>query len=300
MKEMFQVAAQIKGLINNKSRIKKHFANYDKRILSIKDLGNILNDFIYEELSLSKKITRSKFEGFLVENEIAKKIEIELPKKTTTKYTFTDVSDYEIALSLNPNSYLSHYTAMFLHGLTDNVPKIIYTNTEQFKKSVDNSGPMQQVNIDRAFSRPMRKTNNIAQFDDLEVVLLNGKNVDRLEVITININGVELPITSIERTLIDIVTRPYYAGGVEEILNAYKEAQGRFSTGRLLATLKNFNYKYPYHQAIGFYLEKAGYDETILKRFDKLDKPYDFYLTYQMKDKSYSTRWKLYYPKYLV
>jgi len=293
------VARHVKGLENDKSLIQSYLKNYEKRILSIKDIGIILHNFIHEDLLLPKSITRSRFENFLLENEILRKIEIKLPKKIMTKYISEDVSDYEVALSISPNSYLCHYTALFLHGLTDNVPKTIYTNTEQFKKSIEDDSVMEQLNIDRAFSRPMRKTNNIAEFEDLEVVLLNGKNVGKLEVVNINFNGKNLPITSLERTLIDIVTRPNYAGGVEEILNAYKEAQGRFSISRLIATLKNFNYKYPYHQAIGFYLEKAGYDENALKRFDRLNKSYDFYLTYQMKDKSYSNRWKLYYPKYL-
>jgi predicted transcriptional regulator of viral defense system len=145
----------------------------------------------------------------------------------------------------------------------------------------------------------MRKTNNIAKLNDFDVVLLNGKNTRKLEVLNIAIDGVELPITSLERTLIDIVTRPDYAGGVQEIINAYKGAKGKVSTSRIIATLRKFDYMYPYHQAIGFYLERAGYDEKVLARFDKLDKKCDFYLTYQMKDKNYSNRWKVYYPAYL-
>lgn len=286
-------------LKQDKNYILSYLSSYKKNILSIKDIGNILNDLKYGELNLPLSISRTKFEAFLIENNILKKHEIKLYNKTMTKYIFGDVSNYEIALSISPKSYLSHYTAMFLHGLTDNVPKTIYTNTEQYKKSIEDPSPMEQLNIDRAFSRPMRTTNNIAKLKDFNVVLINGKNVERLEVIDIEINNKSLPITSLERTLIDIVTRPNYAGGVEEILNAYKEAKGKFSTSRLLATLKKFNYKYPYHQAIGFYLEKAGHEENILKRFDKLDKTYDFYLTYQMKEKSYSKRWKLYYPPYL-
>lgn len=286
-------------LEQNRDYILEYLSNYKKDILSIKDIGNILNDLKDKELKLPSSISRSKFENFLLENNILKKYEIELYNKTMTKYIFGDVSNYEIALSISPNSYLSHYTAMFLHGLTNNIPKTIYTNTEQYKKSIENHSPIEQLNIDRAFSRPMRTTKNIAKLKNFNVVLINGKNVERLEVIYMDINNKSLPVTSLERTLIDIVTRPNYAGGVEEILNAYKEAKGKFSTGRLLATLKKFNYKYPYHQAIGFYLEKAGYGENILKRFDKLDKIYDFYLTYQMKEKSYSKRWKLYYPPYL-
>ena len=106
-------------------------------------------------------------------------------------------------------------------------------------------------------------------------------------------------MTSLERTLIDITARPEYGGGVLEILNAYKEARGKVSVSRLLATLKKFEYAYPYHQAIGFLMEKAGYEESLLKRLEKLEQHHDFYLDYQIKERAYSNRWRLYYPKYL-
>ncbi|TAH60079.1 MAG: hypothetical protein EWM50_06920, partial [Gottschalkiaceae bacterium] len=265
---------------------------------SIKDVGNIFEE-VKLFINLPEVATRTNFVDFLLNEKILVEEKIDLPKKKMTKYIFGNVSKYELAISINPESYLSHYTALFLHGLTDNVPKNIYTNMEQFKKTINQISTLEQLNIDRAFSRPMRKTNNIAKLKDFNVILLNGKNVSKLEVIDMEVEGKKLPITSIERTLIDIVTRPEYAGGVLEILNAYKEAKGRVSTGRLIATLNNFSYSYPYHQAIGFYLEKAGYEEKVLSRFDKLDKNYDFYLTYQMKDKSFSKRWRMYYPSYL-
>lgn len=284
-------------LKKNKDILTKEFKAYGKRILSIVDLGLLLKKL--SEEYLMHKLTRKEFADILVSINFLEIEKITLPNRKMTKYIFGKVSKYELALSINKDSYLSHYTAVYLYGLIDNIPKTIYTNTEQYKKSPINDGELVQLNVDRAFSRPMRKTNNIAKLNDFDVVLLNGKNTRKLEVLNIAIDGVELPITSLERTLIDIVTRPDYAGGVQEIINAYKGAKGKVSTSRIIATLRKFDYMYPYHQAIGFYLERAGYDEKVLARFDKLDKKCDFYLTYQMKDKNYSNRWKIYYPAYL-
>ncbi|MCT4619083.1 MAG: hypothetical protein N4A62_06815 [Marinisporobacter sp.] len=284
-------------LKKNKDILTKEFKAYGKRILSIVDLGLLLKKL--SEEYLMHKLTRKEFADILVSINFLEIEKITLPNRKMTKYIFGKVSKYELALSINKDSYLSHYTAVYLYGLIDNIPKTIYTNTEQYKKSPINDGELVQLNVDRAFSRPMRKTNNIAKLNDFDVVLLNGKNTRKLEVLNIAIDGVELPITSLERTLIDIVTRPDYAGGVQEIINAYKGAKGKVSTSRIIATLRKFDYMYPYHQAIGFYLERAGYDEKVLARFDKLDKKCDFYLTYQMKDKNYSNRWKVYYPAYL-
>ena len=69
---------------------------------------------------------------------------------------------------------------------------------------------------------------------------------------------------------------------------------------RLAATLKKLNYIYPYHQAIGFYLEKAGYKKSLINLLQDFEIKYDFYLTYQIKDKEslkYSPKWRLYFPK---
>lgn len=66
---------------------------------------------------------------------------------------------------------------------------------------------------------------------------------------------------------------------------------------KMLAILKKMNYTYPYHQALGFYLEKAGYRESVLQLIKELGIEYNFYLTYQMADKVLNDRWKLYVPK---
>jgi hypothetical protein len=63
--------------------------------------------------------------------------------------------------------------------------------------------------------------------------------------------------------------------------------------------LKQIKYVYPYNQAIGFYMDRAGYDQTSLNRLKKLGVNYDFYLDYSMKKKEFSKEWRIYYPKNL-
>lgn len=281
--------------------INKEIADSGKDILSIVDIGNISNSLINlnEEFIMPYSLSRKQLAEFLCETNILTMHEIKKKDRVSRKYVFGDLNIYELALSLGNKSYLTHYTAVFLHSLTDNIPKVIYINSELSFKSPKSNQDIEQSNIDRAFSRPMRKTNNVSKFNDFELIVLNGKNTNNLEVIEMNVSGKILPITSIERTLIDIVVRPLYSGGINEVLNVYKNAEGKFSTGRLLSTLTKLDYAYPYHQSIGFYMEKAGYSESVLKRIEKIEKPNDFYLGYQMKDVSYSKRWKLYYPTYL-
>lgn len=284
-------------LKNAKKLIQEYFNNLEADVFTFDFLSNILAENKWQWL-LANNTSVSDFINFLLESEILKQeIKIKLPReKKTVRYIRHDWSwsVYNIALSIYPNSFLSHYSAMYFHELTDNVPKNIYVNKEQPVKPRGDSS-LKQENIDRAFKNSMRRTNQIAEFDNIKVYMLSGKNTGNFGVVTME--KMNLPITNLERTLIDIVTRPDYAGGIYEILEAYKKAKGRCSTNLLLSTLKKLDYIYPYHQIIGFYLEKAGYPEATLKRFDKLEKNYDFYLTYKIKEKDFSERWRLFYPK---
>jgi hypothetical protein len=97
--------------------------------------------------------------------------------------------------------------------------------------------------------------------------------------------------------LIDIAVRPTYAGGVYRVLEAYQRALGRITVSTLLATLRRLNYVYPYHQVIGFYLKRAGFEPRHFLRFKESGLHYDFYLTYSMRETEYDSEWRLFYPK---
>ncbi|MDA2292095.1 hypothetical protein PDN46_27955 [Bacillus cereus group sp. Bc191] len=294
----FQIMEQMKP------QIVKYFEDQYKRIFSVQDMYEILNSN-KEEWTLPAVTKGNDFIKFLTENNILQQIEIQTPQRKITKFKFDGASVYELAVSINKYSYLSHYTALFLHGLTNNIPKHVYTNTEQSPKYYFDKDDinLEQENIDWAFSRPMRTTKQIAKFEmdnkKYQVYLLNGKHQERLGVSFIEVYGIKMFMTNLERTLIDIVVRPNYSGGIEEVLHAYKVAKGTFSVNRLLATLNKMNYIYPYHQLIGFYLERAGYDDNVLKIVELSGIEHNLYLTYEIKDKSFSERWKVYYPSYL-
>ncbi len=289
----FQILQHVKPLIEKSLR--KHSA-LKGRAFSKKDIDLILNESKYL-WSLPNVTTTIEFINFLSEKNILTPVSINLNEKITNKYLFGDVHEYEVSLSLRNNSYLTHYTALFLNNLTENIPKNIYTNMEQTKKPIVR-GVLEQSNIDSAFERPMRKTNQIAQYDKYKIYLLNGKNVENLGVIDYKLEkNITVKVTNMERTLIDVTVRPDYAGGIEEVLNAYKAAKGMISVNKLTSYLKKMNYIYPYHQAIGFYLEKAGYEEKLFKLLEKTEIKYNFYLTYNMKEKTFNNRWKLFVPK---
>lgn len=105
-----------------------------------------------------------------------------------------------------------------------------------------------------------------------------------------------LRVTGLERTLIDIVVRPVYSGGPEQIIRAYAAARSRTSIPTLIGMLTELDYIYPYHQAIGFCLERAGHDEAALAPLRQLPMEHDFYLAHRMGATVYIPQWRLHVP----
>lgn len=216
----------------------------------------------------------------------------------TVVYTWRSTDEMTILPGLMNNSYYAFYTSLFLHQLTLQIPKTYYLNFERSKQSVVNKTQqpvLTQENIDAAFSKPQRKSARQYFYKDKKIIVTNGRFTNELGVIAINNSEQSYRFTDLERTLIDITIRPSYSGGVTEVLKAYELAREKVDIQKLKSYLTEMNFIYPYHQVIGFYLEKAGYSTEIQKLFYG-DKKYKFYLTYSIKNPMHSTKWNLVYP----
>lgn len=280
-----------------RSDIVKALEETGQRVFRPSDLASLLSAH-RGFWRLAQSTTTQKFIEFLVDRTELRVLTLKQVdgRGTLVRYGRGAPTPFEIALSVRPDSYLSHGSAVYIHGLTEQVPRTIYVNREQSAKP-RGSAPNQE-SIDRAFSNKQRQSNYSFSYSEWRVVILSGKNTGNLEVIDAkDPQGGQIRLTNTERTLIDIAVRPIYAGGVFEVLNAYRAAKDRVSVNVLIATLKKLDYVYPYHQAIGFYMSRAGYDENRTARLKKLGSHWDFYLTHGIKDREYDPTWRLFYPK---
>ncbi len=257
-----------------------------------------LRDEHAREWHLARTTSKNDFIAFLKQHGLeSRKYRSAEYGREITRYAWGKPSSLELALAINRRGYLSHGTAAKLHGLTRRNAETVYLNIEQSPKPAQ-PGRMTQETIDLAFSRQQRTSNLIYDAGDASITIIAGKNTKQFGVQDMqSSSGVTLRVTSLERTLIDIVVRPAYASGALHLLPAYRAAQDRTSIENLMATLKKLDYAYPYHQAIGFLMSKAGYSDRACAALAALPIRHDFYLAHGMLDPRYDKRWRLYYPR---
>jgi predicted transcriptional regulator of viral defense system len=298
------VAGRSRSAIRGRQRrIFSFFDTHRHQVFQQADLGRILRDH-RDELDLPQTFNTNNLIALLTDTSDGgklRRIEIRSEREDlardhgVTRYVWGEATPYSVALSLRGGAYLTHASACYLHGITEQIPHTIYINKEQSPKPQGED--LTQASIDRAFSNQARVSNYTFRYQDYRIIILSGKNTGRLEVSSLEIRpGEWVDVTKLERTLIDITVRPVYAGGVSEVLNSYMVAKSRASISTLIATYRKLEYVYPYHQAIGFYMERAGFPESALERIRKLGSEYNFYLDYKMSKPKFDSTWRIYYP----
>ena len=250
---------------------------------------------------LAQSTSAADFIAFLRQHAKLRRIEFPFPQRAETLYVWGEVPLYAILMGLRKDAYFSHYTAMRLQGLTEQTPTTLYLTDERRLGSPRAPAQLTQLDIDQAFAQPPRESHNVVVHEERKVYLLNGAYTGHLGVVTERVNDdrgqdVEVRVTNLERTLIDITVRPSYAGGVYEVAKAFELAKDMVSVNKLVTTLRKLEFAYPYHQAIGYYLERARYKPSLLELVRRLPREHDFYLAHDMGATRYVSDWRLFVP----
>lgn len=288
---------RVAAISRAKQDIIRTFGTAQQRVFLKNEVAAVLRAKKHD-WKLPERFSLSKFIEYLVDKTPMREVVLESEAyDPIVRFAWGDVSPYELFLSIRRGAYLSHATAIHLHGLSDLIPTMIYVNSEQSPKP--QGGSLTQEALNRAFANRQRVSRFVYSDGTATATFINGKNTQNLGVTEIGDpeSGRVFPATDLERTLIDAAVRPVYAGGVSNVLDAYRGAKDTVSVNRLRAYLGKIGYLYPYHQSIGFFMERAGYPDRSLKRMRDLGMEHDFYLDYGLKKPDYDSGWRIFFPK---
>lgn len=238
-----------------------------------------------------------RFIAWMLENSQLDFVRIDFKDRPLARFRWRGATVFELVQSINDRGYFSHFTAIHLHGLTDQIPKTIYFNTEQPGRS--GGGTLNQAAIDRTFKGKCRTSSNAAVYQDRTICLLHGGNTENLGVESVPApeGRSSIQMTNLERTLIDATIRPAYSGGIYQVRSAFEAAKERLSSNKMASYLKSVGYTYPFHQAIGLYMERTGYRKSQLDLMRQFPMHFDFYLDYGLRDTEFDSGWRIHVPK---
>jgi len=280
-----------------RAEIRTHFEQIATAVFWPSDISNFAREHRREwgdaNLSAPQVLKFLLKEGLIVSAEFTSR-----KYHHIVRYLHGKPSPYELGVSLRRNSFLSHRTALMVHGFEPPTTTKIYVNQEQRPKPAPEGITQESINL--AFKNQQRQSNYIFKYGSSQFVLISGKDTGRAGVVhTKGPNGETITATDLERTIIDIVVRPAYAGGLKQVVAVYKEVAPRLDVDHMIKLFQKLDYAYPYHQSIGFLLERAGRTVRECKKFKDFGLKFDFYLDYDLKHPAYDRSWRLFYPALL-
>lgn len=281
-----------------KAQITDVLDGLDRDILKQIDVSKLLDQH-RETWNLPRGMTGPMFAKRLVGAKILREHIFPFPMRKEKRFAKVKIPMLEVLQSVKANSYFTHAFAMQAHQISQSEICDIYLNFEQ--PAHERNGLPEQKSIDIAFRSKPRNTQNIIEHESHKIVMLNGMftgllGVETRDVKLAHVEAATVRVTDLERTLIDIVVRPHYAGGIEDVLSAFALARGRIDIEKLAAYLTTLNYVYPYHQALGWYLSRTGFSDSQLASFRVRPRDRYFYLAHQMKDSILDEHWNIFVP----
>jgi len=234
---------------------------YPKRVINTKDVIQILGD----PHKSADYITNLRTKGFL--QKIKQGVYAIVPPDMIGKKYLPD--KFLVAANLKEKYYISHHSALELHGLAESVFNKVYITLRNYSPTIHYQG---------------------ITYDFVSTKYFFGINEIRYKSSTLN-------VSDIEKTVLDCIRKIKYAGGLEELAKSLLAIPSLNYT-KLLDYLKKFDEGALYH--------KTGF---IFESLDELSPPKDFinkikknvgkkvYYIDKNKTSTFNKKWNLMIPK---
>jgi len=136
-----------------------------------------------------------------------------------------DPSVDEISCSVDTFAFISHLSAMEYHGLTDRLPKTLFISTPPLKDW--QTFASQKMKRDCGDFRELYNQTGFPQMTWILFSAINKTPVRRYSSIHLGaykaIKGKALKVSTLGRTFLDMVREPDLCGGINHVIDVYKE-----------------------------------------------------------------------------
>lgn len=253
-----EVKTEIEALSPTEQKVYSQL--YSQRVINTEDVKGILGD----SHKSPDYITNLREKGYL--QKIRKGLYAIVPPNLVGKKYHPD--KFLVAGKVKENYYLSYHSALELYGLAQSAYNTVWITT----KSQANSFTYQSINY---------------QF--LTTKYFFG-------ITRINHQGVDIQVSDREKTFLDCLRHPKYAGGWEELMKSLNTLPS-LNWNKFTDYVEKFDKKSLYQKS-GFLLENLGI-KTPDKVFTKLKSRVGNRTYYLEKDKesSLNRKWNLMIPK---
>ncbi len=161
--------------------------------------------------------------------------------------------EFEIAMFLAKPAAISHWSALYFHGMTEQIPQKVYVTT---------SG---NISVARKISLPgdnqrsfIRKVNNMIY------IFIKVKKERFFGIKEYWIGEKKVTITDPERTLIDGLISPKYFGGWAEVYNAFNLYISKVNLDKMISYALHLDTAVA--KRLGWILEKNGVEDKKLQK----------------------------------
>ncbi|MHA1872480.1 MAG: type IV toxin-antitoxin system AbiEi family antitoxin domain-containing protein [Candidatus Heimdallarchaeaceae archaeon] len=237
---------------------------YPKRVIKTSDVLKILGD----PHKSADYITNLRSKGFL--QKIKQGVYVIVPPDMVEKEYIAD--KFLVAGTLKDTYYISHHSALELHGVAESVFNTVYITIKNY------SQPVQYQNIKYDFV----STKHFFGTDEIRYKSSN------------------LFVSDIEKTVLDCIRRIKYSGGLEELIKSISSIPSVNYT-KLWNYLKKFDEGILYHKT-GFIFESLEMHSPPTNFMNKMQEKISKKVYYLDKNKAstLNSKWRLMVPNNFV
>jgi len=247
-------------------RLYFYLSGKDKRVFTTADIVQILNISFAHARNIASSMVKKN-----VVERVKSGLFVRIPESVILDRQQYAEDAILIAAKATKNSYLSYYTALTIHGLSERYTKHIYVTTTTHQRNI--------------------------HYHDITINYIQTIPKKYFGTTTLSYSNEQIQISDIERTIIDIINKPQHAGGWAETINCLKNLD-KVNYKKITTYLKKYDNKTTARK-IGYIIENLNNlspSKQILKQIKQLSGSNDIYFDTTKKG-IYNSAWNLIIPK---